>query len=250
MNRRATPASALAALAVATIGLSACTGTSTTSPDQTSKTATTTPASELATATSTLAEQTFAMTMTVKIDGTDARLTGAMDPAHKRGAFTATTDVDGRRSVQEWRLIGSDIYLKTNTPALPGTSAKPWRRIDAKASGGNLADGLNGAKIADPLRHATAVQRTGKGHYSGSITAASLSGFLDSSASSSGPSAPTSAQVNFAAEVDGQHRLTRFHLDVPRAKGGTYPIDIVYSGFGESVDVQAPPADQVADSAG
>lgn len=250
MIRRANPISALAAFVLVTIGLSACTGTSATSPNQASKTATTTPASELATATSALAKQTFAMTMTVKIDDTDARLTGAMDPAHQRGAFTATTDVDGRRSIQEWRLIGSDVYLKTNMPALPGTAAKPWRRVESKAPGGNLADGLNGAKIADPLRHAMAVQRTSDGHYSGSITAASLSGFLDSSASSSGPSAPTSALVNFAADIDGQHRLTRFHLDVPRAKGGTYPIDIAYSGFGKAVDVQAPPADQVADSAG
>ena len=250
MRRRIRIDTGLAILAAGTLALTGCTRTTSSSPGSTPATATKAPAAELADAADHLKAATFTMTMTVKIDNATARFTGNMDPAHQAGAFTVTTTLDGTQAVQQWRVIGDTVYLKSNTPGLPASTNKPWRRIDATDPGGSLADSLNGATIADSLRHGTAVQRTGTGHYTGTITSSALAGFFNAPSASTGPSAPTAASLTFTADVDGQRRLTRYHLDVPRSNGGTYPIDIDYSNFGTTVSVQPPPADQVADGSG
>lgn len=237
----------VAAMLTVALTITGCTRTDDHAPTSRATTTTQAPAAELADAANRLKNETFAMTMTVKLDDTDAELNGDMDPAHERGALTATTTVDGRRSVQEWRMIGNTVYLKSNTPTLPGTTSKPWRRIAPTGPDANLTDGLDGAKIADPLRQATAVHRTSTGHYTGTLQIAALTGFLDSPTSTSGPSGQPPQSLTFTAETDTQNRLTHYHLDVPRSRGGTYPIDITYSGFGVPVKVQAPPAEQVAD---
>ncbi|WP_045740364.1 hypothetical protein [Actinoplanes rectilineatus] len=246
MRRRTLTTGILAATAA--FALTACTDTK--QPEsRTSTPPTTTPAAQLANAAGRLKTDTFKMTMTVKIDTTDARLDGAMDPTKKIGAFTATTKRGGGTSVIEWRILGNVVYLKSNTPGLPGTKDKPWRRINQSESA-SLAEGFDGAKMANPLTQATSVQRTSARHFTGtfdtSAVARALSLPTPDSSSSAAP-APTGA---FTADLDDQGRLTRYHLDVPRTKGGTYSMDLTYSDFGTLVSVQAPPADQVAGTNG
>lgn len=189
------------------------------------------------------------MTMTVKIDTTDARLDGAMDPTKKIGAFTATTKRSGGTSIIEWRILGNVVYLKTNTPSLPGTTNKPWRRIN-QAESASLAEGFDGAKMANPLTQAANVQRPSARHFTGTFDTTAVAKALSVPTPNSSSSATPAPTVAFTADLDDQGRLTRYHLDVPRTKGGTYPLDLTYSDFGTSVTVQAPPADQIAGSSG
>ncbi|GAA3348697.1 hypothetical protein GCM10020358_68110 [Amorphoplanes nipponensis] len=246
MRRRTLTAGTFAATAV--LALTACTGTEQ-RESRTSTPPTKTPAAQLADAASRLKNDTFQMIMIVKIDTTDARLDGAMDPAKKIGAFTATTKRDGGTSIIEWRVLGDVVYLKTNTPSLPGSTNKPWRRIN-QAESATLAEGFDGAKMANPLTQATNVQRPSARHFTGAFATAAVAKALSVPTPSSGSSAAPAPTVAFTADLDNQGRLTRYHLDVPRTKGGTYPLDLTYSDFGTPVTVQAPPAEQIAGSSG
>ncbi|GAA0587810.1 hypothetical protein GCM10010172_85990 [Paractinoplanes ferrugineus] len=172
-----------------------------------------------------------------------------MDPTRKVGSFTATTKRDGGASVIEWRILGNVVYLKSNTPGLPGTKDKPWRRIN-QAESANLAEGFDGAKMANPLAQATSVQRTNARHFTGTFDTAAVAKALSLPTPTSSSSPAPAPTVAFTADLDDQGRLTRYHLDVPRAKGGTYPMDLTYSDFDTPVTVQAPPTDQVAGTTG
>ncbi|MEV8509714.1 hypothetical protein AB0368_33490 [Actinoplanes sp. NPDC051475] len=240
--RRRTLASGILA-ATAALALTACTNTGQ-NGSRTSTTPTKAPAAELAEAAGRVKNDTFKMTMTVKIDTTDARLDGAMDPAKKIGAFTATTKRGGT-SVMEWRILGDVVYLKTNTPSLPGATNKPWRRIN-QAESASLAEGFDGAKMANPLTQAINVQRPSARHFTGSFATTAVAKALSVPTLNGSSSATPAPTVAFTADLDDQGRLTRYHLDVPRTKGGTYPLELTYSDFGTPVTVQAPPADQVA----
>ena len=246
MRRRTLTSGILAATAVLT--LTACTDTGQ-HESRTSTTPTKAPAAELADAAGRLKNDTFKMSMIVKIDTTDARLDGAMDPAKKIGAFTATTKRNGGTSVIEWRILGNVVYLKSNTPSLPGTKDKPWRRIN-QADSGSLAEGFDGAKMANPLTQAASVQRPSARHFTGTFNTAAVAKALSLPTPTTTSSATPAPTVAFTADLDDQGRLTRYHLDVPRTKGGTYPMDLTYSDFGTPVTVQAPPANQIAGSGG
>ncbi|GAA0546413.1 hypothetical protein GCM10010172_30100 [Paractinoplanes ferrugineus] len=185
------------------------------------------------------------MTMTIKIDTTDARLDGAMDPTQKIGAFTATTQRNGGTSTIEWRILDTVVYLKSSTPSLASNKDKPWRRV-SPAEAGSLAEGFDGAKMANPLTQAVSVQRTSARHFTGTFSTAAVATALSLPTPSTSSGATTAPTVAFTADLDDQGRLTRYHLDVPRTKGGTYPLDLAYSDFGTPVTVQAPPAEQIA----
>lgn len=244
MRRRTLTTGILTATAV--LALTACTDTKQ-RESRTSTPPTKTPAAQLADAAGRLKNDTFKMTMIVKIDTTDARLDGAMDPTKKIGAFTATTKRNGGTSVIEWRILGNVVYLKSNAPSLPGAKDKPWRRIN-QAESGSLAEGFDGAKMANPLTHATNLQRTSARHFTGTFDTAAVARALSLPTPDNSSSAAPATTVAFTADLDDQGRLTRYHLDVPRTKGGTYPLDLTYSDFGTPVIVQAPPADQIADT--
>jgi len=207
------------------------------------------PAAELADAADLLKNDTFKMTMTIKIDTTNAKLDGALDPTKKIGAFTATTKRDGGTSIIEWRILGDIVYLKTKAPSPPSTKDKPWRRLD-QADNGSLAESFDGAKMANPLTQAAGVQRTSARHFTGTFSTAAVAVAFGLPTPSTSSGVTPASTVAFTADLDDQGRLTRYHLDVPRTKGGTYPMDLTYSDFGTPVSVQAPPADQIAGSSG
>lgn len=246
MRRSTITSGVLALITAGALALTGCTTTHDKKDGSTEKPAKA-PAAELADAAARLKSDTFKMTMTLKIDTTSAKLDGVMDPAKKIGSFTVTTDDNGKTSVAEWRVLGNVVYLKSNTPGLRGNQNKPWRKIDETASG-DLADSFDGAKMAGPLGKALTVQRSGDRHFSGTFDTTALGSALSISTPSAGPSASPAPTVAFTADLDSKGRLTHYHLDVPRTKGGTYPMDLAFSDFGTSVAVQAPPADQVTDS--
>lgn len=246
MRRRILTSGILAATTA--LALAACTEPSSRGP-RTSTTATKAPTAELADAAGRLKNDTFKMAMTVKIDTTDARLDGAMDPTKKLGTFTATTKRDGGTSVIEWRILGDVVYLKSNTPSPASNKDKPWRRV-RPADAGSLAEGFDGAKMANPLTQAAGVQRTSARHFTGTFTTAAVAKALSLPTPTSSSGATPAPTVAFTADLDDQGRLVRYHLDVPRTKGGTYPMDLTYSDFGAPVTVQAPPASQIASTSG
>lgn len=239
MRRRTLATGILAATAA--LALTACTDTKQPESGAIAPPAKT-PAAQLADAAGRLQNDTFKMTMTVKVDTTDARLDGAMDPTKKIGAFIATTKRNGGTSIIEWRILGNVVYLKTNTPSRPGSTDKPWRRIN-QAESASLAEGFDGAKMANPLTQATNVQRPSTRHFTGTFDTAAVAKALGVPTPSSSSSTAPAPNVAFTADLDDRGRLTRYHLDVPRTKGGTYPLDLTYSEFGTPVTVQAPPAD-------
>ena len=102
--------------------------------------------------------------------------------------------------------------------------------------------------MASPLTQAGDVQRPSARHFTGTFDTTAVAKALSLPApSSSSTATPTPAStLAFAADLDDQGRLIRYRLDIPRTKGGTYPLELPYSDFGTPVTVQAPPAAQIA----
>jgi hypothetical protein len=132
---------------------------------------------------------------------------------------------------------------------MPDNKNKPWRRL-SQADAARLAESSDGARMANPLTQAARVQRTNARHFTGTFTTAAVAKALSLPTPSSSSGATPAPTVAFTADLDDQGRLTRYHLDVPRTKGGTYPMDLTYSDFGTPVTVQAPPADQIVGTGG
>lgn len=234
----------------AALALTACTTTGTHQPQSlASNPPPKAPAAELADAAGHLQDDTFAMTMTVKVDTTNARLDGVMDPAKKIGAFTATSDRNGTHTVTEWRILGDAVYLNNHRQGLPGATNKPWQRLST-ADGATLAGSSDGTTMAGPLTRPASVQRTSPHHYTGTFTTAAIVKALSLTTSAAGAGPSTAPTMTFTADLDPQGHLSHYHLDIPRSTGNTYPIDLTYSHFGTPVTVQAPPADQIAGTIG
>ena len=108
---------------------------------------------------------------------------------------------------------------------------------------------LNGANMAAPLRQASNVRQTGTRQYAGTIDRDDLAAVLNVPTPGTTPrTSPSAARaaIAFTAELDEQGRLIRYHVDAPRNKGGTYPMDLTFTDFGTAVTVQPPPAGQIA----
>lgn len=201
------------------------------------------PAEQLARAAARLQQDTYTMTMTMTIDGQHGQLTGSMDPAKKMGAFTITVPRPGSRSrtVTQERIIGDTLYLTVPDVGLPGTTGKPWRRINLKADTTGPA-WSDGAQMATGLQKATDVRQVADNTYRGTLDVAA-------SATALGVPAPTASSgkariIPFEAHVQGG-RLVRYSFDLPTSEGPTNNATVVFSDFGAPVTVHAPPADQI-----
>ncbi|GLY99848.1 hypothetical protein [Actinoplanes sp. NBRC 103695] len=246
--RRRTISRAIASLLTAALTLTACTTGTKPAPHPRSSSAKT-PATALAAAANRLKADSFTMTMTVKIDTTDAVVVGAMDAAKKAGAFTVTTTRNGATSINEWRILGGTVYRKSEAASAPRNATRPWRRIN-QADAPALAASFDGATMAGPLTRATGVQRTSDTHFTGSLTTTAVVDALSLPTPATSANTSLAPTVAFTADLDEQGRLIRYHLDIPRRNGTTYPLELTYAKFGQDVSVQPPPADEISGAPG
>lgn len=160
-------------------------------------------------------------------------------------------------------LLGQDVFL--NMPQLQAQTGKPWIKITAggtdplSASLGQITDQLRGG--LDPseglaiIQGATTVQQTGEETLDGvQTTVYAVTLDLKKAAEYAQGSlkqqyeqlAASGVQtLDFTLWVDGEDLLRKFRTVVPTPQGDVEAVG-TYSGWGEPVQIEAPPANQVA----
>ncbi|HEV7936373.1 MAG TPA: LppX_LprAFG lipoprotein [Actinomadura sp.] len=212
------------------------------------------------------------------VDGTSG---GSATKAHITGRFRIrptlafTADLDqashGGRSLPGGgaQAVFADNVLYVRAQQLSQlTGGKPWMRLDPKKAGEgaglNVNDLVGQVQKVNPAEQTkmftaskdvrTVGQETIDGvkttHYAGTVTVADALKRLDGTARDRvakfyepGPD----QKIDFDLWTDGDQLPRKLVSKVSAPKGGAATITILYRDFGKTVNVTAPPADQVQD---
>ncbi|BCJ42711.1 hypothetical protein GCM10010168_05470 [Actinoplanes ianthinogenes] len=201
----------------------------------------------LSDAAATLGSTSFTMTMT---SGAGFQLTANLDAPH--GAGTAEMAAKGANTslTVKTLLLGQDLYAQ-----IPGvTQANTWTHLDMA----RLPDGANiglkpgqidPANTADLLRATTDVRRSGESSYSGTLDLTKAAGVAGISKVTVDGYGADAQRVPFEAILDSQDRLEQLTLRLPAVDNReAQPLVIKYSGYGQPVTVQRPPAGQITEA--
>lgn len=186
---------------------------------------------------------------------TEVRGTGAFTFAGGRTAMTMTLLSPTDEAV-EMRLVDEVLYVRGAEEAEPG---KPWGRLDL-AGGSPMASAFGSAAVtmenADPRRSLREVagigelSATGPAQVDGAqVTRYAIDVDLAAFAELRGASAEEVAELSsgtltYAVFLDSDDLPRRISIELPTPTAN-YAID--YTGWGEPVTVEAPPAAQVAE---
>ena len=195
-------------------------------------------------ATTKMQETSFKMTMDMGPLGT---MTGVSDGKKKVQEFVMDVTTQGQTVNTTMRIIDGVTYMKMKmdgASTLPGFDGKTWRKIEAGAAGS--PGSFDASEMTKGLQSAVDAKWEGdviKGSIDMSKSAESL-GMGQAGAQFAGKLVP------FEAKLDGEGRLTNYKLDMTAlgTAGGASKYDITYSDYGTPVDVQAPPASEIAKS--
>lgn len=204
-------------------------------------------ASALAQATAALGTTSFKSTVTA---GTGFKLTAAIDAPNSKGTAELTATGTNTELTVKSRLLGEDLYAQ-----IPGvTKENTWTHLDIKRLPEGANVGLRPGRI-DPvdtsnlLSSTTDVRSTGGGSYAGTLDlskAAGLAGIDQVTIDGYGADAQ---RVPFTAGLDDQGRLSVLTIQIPAVDGKqSPPIEALYTGYGEAVTVEQPPAAQVIEA--
>lgn len=221
--------------------------------------------------------KTDTFTADLTVDGASG---GSATKAHITGRFRIrptlafTADLD-RASHGGWSLPGgaqgvfTDNVLYVRAQQLSQlTGGKPWTRFDpqkaADGAGLNVNDLVNQVQKVNPAEQTkmftgskdvrTVGQETVDGvkttHYAGTVTLTEALKRLDGTtrdrvAKFYGPG--SDQKMNFDLWTDGDQLPRKLVSKVSSPKGDAATITILYRDFGKTVNVTAPPADQVQD---
>ncbi|WP_430788386.1 hypothetical protein [Actinoplanes sp. G11-F43] len=246
------------AAAMALAGCSSTSGSATTEPTTTaSAPATAAPSASsvadpaattaLGQATAALGTTSFRTTVTA---GSGFNLVAAIDaPGGKGNAELTATGTNTQLKVKSL-LLGQDLYAQ-----IPGvTKENTWTHLDMARLPEGANVGLRPGQI-DPVNTAnllgstTDVRSTGSREYAGTLDltkAAGLAGIDKVTMDGYGADAQ---HVPFTAGLDDQGRLSVLTIQLPAVDGKqTAPIEALYTGYGEPVTAEQPPADQVIEA--
>ncbi|GAA1632925.1 hypothetical protein [Actinoplanes couchii] len=203
--------------------------------------------SDLAKATAALGTSSFRATVTA---GTGFNLVAAIDAPNGKGSAELTATGTNTQLTVKSLLLGQDLYAQ-----IPGvTKDNTWTHLDIARLPEGANVGLRPGQI-DPVNTAnllgstTDVRSTGSRSYAGTLDltkAAGVAGIDKVTIDGYGPDART---VPFTAGLDDQGRLSVLTIQLPAVEGKqSAPIEALYTGYGEPVTAEQPPAAQVIEA--
>jgi len=241
----------IGALAVASLGLAACSSTSNSASAgsaTTSASPSVAPADALVAAATSLNGKGYDMTLTA------ASVTGkgSVDPTNHAVTFDAKASEGGQTFELNLTGIGSDLWAKIDLGALNsqvGLDPTKWIKIDAtKVDESSI--GLNLSNLSDVLdigsltKAVSNVQRTDATHLTGTIDLTSLTGTEKPDADALKKAGAAAKSVPFTATLDDQGRLSDLKINGDSIDTGL-SVDIAVSNVGSPTAVTAPPAAEV-----
>jgi len=241
----------IGALAVASLGLAACSSTSNSASAgsaTTSASPSVAPADALVAAATSLNGKGYDMTLTA------ASVTGkgSVDPTNHAVTFDAKASEGGQTFELNLTGIGSDLWAKIDLGALNsqvGLDPTKWIKIDAtKVDESSI--GLNLSNLSDVLdigsltKAVSNVQRTDATHLTGTIDLISLTGTEKPDADALKKAGAAAKSVPFTATLDDQGRLSDLKINGDSIDTGL-SVDIAVSNVGSPTAVTAPPAAEV-----
>jgi hypothetical protein len=185
-------------------------------------------------------ESTLAITATVHTGPVDITVSGAVDAA----ADTISVSVTGPTAA-EVIGIGGTLYVQADGP-----NGEPWMQVDLDRlrPESQLRGGLDVRGQAGIVGGIVTVEQVGPGTYEGVADLNQAAAAADESQRAALTTAASMAEnassVPYEATIDDQGRLTRLFYTIETLAGPT-ETELVLSDFGEPVQVEAPPADQV-----
>lgn len=198
-------------------------------------------------AAATLGNSSFTMTMT---QGTGFQLTANIDPPHGNGNAEVSAKGANTALTVKTLLFGQDLYAQ-----IPGvTQGDTWTHLDMA----RLPDGANiglkpgqidPANTAELLRGTTDVTTAGEGAYSGTLDLTKAAGVAGISKVTIDGYGADAQKVPFEATLDSQDRLETLTLRLPAVDNReAEPLVIKYSGYGQTVTTERPPAGQITEA--
>jgi len=193
----------------------------------------------------------------------DVALTGTVDKLSV-GGFTLNSSVPVR-------YLRGTLYGKVPQQFATFVGGKSWAKVDlnqaGKQAGVNLDSVVQHAELIDPGQQTKTftaskdarkvgeetIDGTKTTHYTGAITVKDALDTLDAQTRAKLQQVYTEAgtqKINFDVWVDGKEQARKLTVKMASPSGETGTLSVVYSGFGKTVNVTAPPADQVGDVTG
>jgi predicted small lipoprotein YifL len=167
--------------------------------------------------------------------------TGATDPVANKVDMSMEMSLSGTQFKVAIRSLGNDVWVKMI--GIQGLSDK-WMHVAAdKVKKGSTLDPekFSSSRLSEAL---VDVQRDGANGFKGTIDLTKSSTISEEALKQLGDKAKA---VPFTATVDDQGRISQLTLDMNSLMQGMGMVKTTYSGYGEPVNVTAPPASEVVE---
>lgn len=201
----------------------------------------------LAQATAALGTTSFRTTVTA---GTGFKLVATIDAPNSKGSAELTATGTNTELTVTSVLLGQDLYAQ-----IPGvTKENTWTRLDIArlpegADVGLRPGQIDPANTANLLGSTTDVHSTGSRSYAGTLDLTKAAGVAGIDKVTIDGYGAAAQHVPFTAGLDEQGRLSVLTIQLPAVQGEqTAPIEALYTGYGEPVTVEQPPAAQVIEA--
>jgi hypothetical protein len=176
---------------------------------------------------------------------TTINLSGSLDPVGGKSDLNVTV----ASVALEFRMLPDALYAKfAGGSLLPGLPAG-WMKLDRTRLPNSLNDSLkpDGAMGVDRLIDAIDTASKSGNDYSGTIDLGKAAGSLGLPSALVSQIPESDRLVPFSASIDGQGFLTKMSF-TPKIAGKTATTTMMFSNFGDPVDVATPPANEVTDA--
>ncbi|HWS37821.1 MAG TPA: hypothetical protein VN408_34450 [Actinoplanes sp.] len=201
----------------------------------------------LAQATAALGTTSFRTTVTA---GTGFKLVAAIDAPNSKGNAELTATGTNTELTVKSVLLSQDLYAQ-----IPGvTKENTWTHLDIARLPEGANVGLRPGQI-DPVNTAnllgstTDVRSTGSREYAGTLDLTKAAGVAGIDKVTIDGYGADAQHVPFTAGLDEQGRLSVLTIQLPAVQGQqTAPIEALYTGYGEPVTVEQPPAAQIIEA--
>ncbi|GAA0961687.1 hypothetical protein [Virgisporangium aurantiacum] len=194
---------------------------------------------------------TFRIAGSSTLNSVSSTSEGVADPGRRAMRLTQSASAAaGKATKTDVVVLGTDVYLRFDVPALPGVPSGRWAHIDGRRLTSFRAVGVGGpddlsGKLA-LVSALTSIERTGPDELRGTVDLSTGGSVLPEVAGALGDGLKN---AQWQARFGPQGRLTWVSVTVP-ASGGIPAIttDTTYSGFGEPVVVDRPSAGDIVEA--
>jgi hypothetical protein len=204
-------------------------------------------AAALGRAAAALGNQSFKATLTA---GPGVKLVALVDP--QAGTGTSTVDLSGPNANLQIKslLLGQDVYVQ-----IPGvTKANTWTHLDVSRLPEGSTFGLRPGQVdpgntAQALTSATDVQQVDSRSYKGTLDLTKVLGITGVDKVTVDGMGTAAQKVPFTVGLDDQGRPAEMTIQLPAVNGKQNPpVDVLYTDYGTTVNVQRPPASAITEA--